>query len=95
MSITAIPEDKLELELAFTRAEQEKSQLLDILNAVLVSQGGRLVVPLVEIQAATRQRIAVRHEADYMVIELERPKAPKGSRRDLADRARAVGLELP
>lgn len=70
-----------------------RDSLLDVLNALLMSQGGRVVLPAELIQASKRTNIHVTQKAepDRYIIELEgmEPEQPQGIR----DRLRRLGLK--
>ena len=77
-------------------ATAARDTLLDILNAVLASQGGKIVIPSVEVEASTRRPVDVtiapgRNGApDRHVIELRgyQDDNPRGI-------AARLGLRLP
>lgn len=90
-----------ERKLAETEAELQqalaaRNTILDILNVLLAQKGGKVVIPSVEVQAATRHKVQVTAIAgrgsapDRHVIELEgyQDEHPQG-------RLAKLGLSIP
>ena len=68
-----------------------RDSLLDVLNALLMSQGGRVVLPSVMVQAATRRPIHVTALEDRYVVELDGIKPPEPN--SVLERLRRLGLK--
>jgi hypothetical protein len=88
-----------DLEQRFVQLSREHAGLLDILNAILMANGGRVIVPQVHVQAATRKRIVVDPPApgrEYWVIAQEGQQASEtpSDRSVAASRLAALGMEV-
>lgn len=72
--------DKLAMESKDEELRQLRADvdgLLDILNAVLYANGGKIVVSRAQLIAADRRKIHVTHGKDAIVIETERREEPQ------------------
>lgn len=58
-----------ELRLQLAQAKAEKAGLLDIINAILKTEGGEYVVPRAHMMAATRDDIVVIQQKDHVVVK--------------------------
>lgn len=72
-----------------------RDSLLDVLNAVLMSQGGRLVIPAELVTASTRKPIHVTQKLDpaRYVIELDGLESKPESKPSVVERLRKLGLK--
>lgn len=59
------------------RLQADNEGLLDILNAILYAQGGKVVVSRAQLIAADRRQIHVTHGKDAIVIETQRREEPE------------------
>ena len=96
-----------------TRAEHEaelatqvkaKDALLDMVNLLLTREGGRIVIPATEVEAATRHHIDIKVEPPdpevagsetMYVITLEGYTPPPPAPMGVKDRMKAAGIWLP
>lgn len=72
-----------------------RDSLLDVLNAIIAVNGGKLVVPAVIVEASTRKHIAVTRKPfpDRYVIEFDgEPVAEPAAKMSLRERLRALGM---
>ncbi len=80
----------LRIELA--KAKADNHALLDLLNAVVDGEGGKVTVPLVVVEAAVRSPLVVHKSADAVTVTTERheqaqtPEPPQISRSGLLSR---------